>query len=65
LTPDDQVIALDQPHRAIICNTIWALTDFTEANGAMRIVPGSHKLGSPRGRDVKGQLAGLAWQPVA
>jgi ectoine hydroxylase-related dioxygenase (phytanoyl-CoA dioxygenase family) len=23
------------------CNTIWALTDFTEANGATRVVPGS------------------------
>lgn len=26
------------------CNTIWAGTDFTEANGATRVVPGSHKL---------------------
>jgi len=24
------------------CNTIWAGTDFTEANGATRVVPGSH-----------------------
>lgn len=24
------------------CNTIWAMTDFTEANGATRVVPGSH-----------------------
>jgi len=24
------------------CNTIWALTDFTEANGATRVVPGSN-----------------------
>jgi ectoine hydroxylase-related dioxygenase (phytanoyl-CoA dioxygenase family) len=25
------------------CNTIWALTDFSEANGATRVVPGSNR----------------------
>jgi len=25
------------------CNTIWAMSDFTEANGATRIIPGSNK----------------------
>ncbi|MFM7686285.1 MAG: phytanoyl-CoA dioxygenase family protein [Actinomycetota bacterium] len=25
------------------CNTIWALTDFTEANGATRLIPGSQE----------------------
>jgi ectoine hydroxylase-related dioxygenase (phytanoyl-CoA dioxygenase family) len=30
--------------RPIMFNTIWALTEFTEANGATRIVPGSHTL---------------------
>lgn len=28
-----------------VCNSIWLLDDFTENNGATRIVPGSHKWG--------------------
>jgi hypothetical protein len=26
-----------------VCNTVWMLDDFTEDNGALRIVPGSHR----------------------
>jgi ectoine hydroxylase-related dioxygenase (phytanoyl-CoA dioxygenase family) len=44
---DDQVIPLDKPHRPIVCNSMWALTDFTAANGATRLVPASHRLDSP------------------
>jgi ectoine hydroxylase-related dioxygenase (phytanoyl-CoA dioxygenase family) len=39
---DDQIIPLPKPHPPTVCNTMWALTDFTEANGATRIIPGSH-----------------------
>jgi len=39
---DDQLIPLPKPHPAVVCNTMWALTDFTEANGATRVVAGSH-----------------------
>src|SRR5258706_103494 len=31
------------PGYEVQCNTIWAMTDFTEANGATRVVPGSHR----------------------
>jgi ectoine hydroxylase-related dioxygenase (phytanoyl-CoA dioxygenase family) len=43
LHADDQLIPLPKPHVSIICNTMWALTDFTRDNGATRLVPGSHR----------------------
>ncbi|HVM96301.1 MAG TPA: phytanoyl-CoA dioxygenase family protein, partial [Candidatus Acidoferrales bacterium] len=39
---DDQLIPIPKPHPPTVCNTMWALTDFTEANGATRIIPGTH-----------------------
>jgi ectoine hydroxylase-related dioxygenase (phytanoyl-CoA dioxygenase family) len=39
---DDQILPLPKPHPATVCNTMWALTDFTEANGATRVIPGTH-----------------------
>jgi len=39
---DDQLIPLDKPHVPTVCNSMWALTDFTEANGATRIIRGTH-----------------------
>ncbi len=40
---DDQLHPIPRPHPPTVCNSMWALTDFTEANGATRIVPGSHR----------------------
>ncbi len=39
---DDQIMPLAKPHAPTVCNSMWALTDFTEANGATRVIPGSH-----------------------
>ena len=51
---DDQLIPLTQPHPPLICNSMWALTEFTEANGATRLVPRSHVLDSPEfGADLE------------
>ncbi len=33
------------PDEFKVCNSIWLLDDFTETNGATRVVPGSHLLG--------------------
>lgn len=41
------VIPLVKPHIPIVCNSMWALTDFTDANGATRLVPGSHLKPNP------------------
>jgi ectoine hydroxylase-related dioxygenase (phytanoyl-CoA dioxygenase family) len=43
LHADDQLIPLPRPHLPIICNTMWAITDFTDENGATRLVPGTHR----------------------
>jgi ectoine hydroxylase-related dioxygenase (phytanoyl-CoA dioxygenase family) len=40
---DDQLIPLPKPHPPLICNTMWAITDFTEDNGATRLCPGTHE----------------------
>jgi ectoine hydroxylase-related dioxygenase (phytanoyl-CoA dioxygenase family) len=39
---DDQLIPIPKPHPPTVCNTMWAITDFTEANGATRLMPGTH-----------------------
>jgi ectoine hydroxylase-related dioxygenase (phytanoyl-CoA dioxygenase family) len=40
---DDGSIALPRPHPPVVCVALWALTDFDHANGATRLVPGSHR----------------------
>ena len=43
---DDQLIPIPKPHPATVCNTMWALTDFTEDNGATRVISGTHRADS-------------------
>jgi ectoine hydroxylase-related dioxygenase (phytanoyl-CoA dioxygenase family) len=40
---DDQLIPVPKPHQPFTLNCFWAISDFTEANGATRLVPGSHR----------------------
>ena len=41
---DDGVYQFPRPHPNLVCNTMWALSDFTEETGATRVVPGSNHL---------------------
>jgi ectoine hydroxylase-related dioxygenase (phytanoyl-CoA dioxygenase family) len=36
---------LPDEHGFCVCNTVWLLDDFTPENGALRVVPGSHRWG--------------------
>jgi ectoine hydroxylase-related dioxygenase (phytanoyl-CoA dioxygenase family) len=40
---DDGIYPLPRPHAEVVANVMWAFDDFVEANGATRVVPGSHK----------------------
>jgi len=42
---DQSVYPLPPDFPPVVVNTMWALDDFTEANGATRLVPGSHRWG--------------------
>ena len=40
---DDGIYPLPQPHPTVILNSMWAVDDFTEANGATFLFPRSHR----------------------
>ncbi len=48
LHPDDAIYPVARPHGELVVNVMWPLEEFTEANGATRIVPGSHRWGDER-----------------
>ena len=72
---DDQMIPLPKPHPPTVCNSMWALTPFTELNGATPDHPGHARGGSladvrqalrlDSRRDGAGLGARVARQPVA
>jgi len=39
---DAQVYPLPRPEPQVVINSMWALSPFTDANGATRLIPGSH-----------------------
>ena len=43
LHTDDSIYPLPRPHPEVVLNTMWAFDDFTDANCATRVVPGSHR----------------------
>jgi ectoine hydroxylase-related dioxygenase (phytanoyl-CoA dioxygenase family) len=48
LHPDDAIYPLPRPHPEVVVNVMWPLQNFTESNGATRIIPGSHRWGDER-----------------
>ena len=44
---DDGIYPLPHPHDEVVFNTMWALDDFTEENGATRVIVGSHRQPEP------------------
>lgn len=40
---DDGIYPLPDPKPELVLNTMWALDEFTEANGATLVAPGSHR----------------------
>jgi ectoine hydroxylase-related dioxygenase (phytanoyl-CoA dioxygenase family) len=43
LHPDDAIYPIPRPHPELVVNVMWPLDDFTEDNGATRVVPGSQR----------------------
>jgi len=59
---DDAFLKFPTPHPNLIAASMWAVTDFTVANGATRLVPGSHLW--PRNRRAAESEVAVAEMPA-
>jgi ectoine hydroxylase-related dioxygenase (phytanoyl-CoA dioxygenase family) len=50
---DEDIYPLPRPHDPVVVNSMWALCDFSEANGATRLIPGSHRWDADRRPDER------------
>ncbi len=55
---DEEMWPADTQGRHWLINVMWAVSDFTEANGATRLWPGSHRQNLDRAIDPKASVAG-------
>lgn len=51
LHTDDLPFPIPKPHQPVVVNTMWALTEFTRANGATRLAPSSRGSARPPSED--------------
>lgn len=54
---DEEMWPADTQGRHWLINVMWAVSDFTEENGATRLWPGSHRAELDRGIDPAGSIA--------
>ncbi|MGH9025405.1 MAG: phytanoyl-CoA dioxygenase family protein [Acidimicrobiia bacterium] len=49
---DEDIYPIARPHPELVTNVMWAFDDFTEANGATRLLRGTHKSQGPQAPDA-------------
>jgi ectoine hydroxylase-related dioxygenase (phytanoyl-CoA dioxygenase family) len=57
---DEDIYPVPRPHPQLVTNVMWAFDDFTAANGATRLFPGSHREVERHGPDATPVLAEMA-----
>ncbi len=64
LHADDGSLPLPKPHLPVTCTVLFALVDFSEENGATRVVPGSHHADHSPRRDERSAPAEAVVMPA-